>query len=66
MGKGTKSNVVVIATLAVTYHVKNSIRIYEDKSTFGFVTHSLTSEDKTNLSNLIKQGMDKKNKRILW
>lgn len=59
MRKGDNSNVVVIATLTAIFHVKNSKRKYEDKATYGFVMSSFTSEDKKQMTEIIKQDMDK-------
>lgn len=64
MKKSTNSNVVVIATLTVIFHVKNSKRKYEDKATYGFVMSSFTSEDKKQMTNILKKGMDERMKEL--
>lgn len=64
MKKATDSNVVVIATLTAIFHVKNSKRKYEDKATYGFVTSSFTSEDKKQMTKILKQGMDERMKEL--
>lgn len=62
MKKNTNSNVMVIATLKVIFHVKNSKRKYEDKATYGFIASSFTAEDKKEMSKIIIKGMDEKMK----
>ena len=64
MKKSTNSNVVVIATLTAIFHVKNSKRKYEDKVTYGFVMSSFTSEDKKQMTNILKKGMDERMKEL--
>lgn len=55
---------MVIATLTAIFHVKNSKRKYEDKATYGFVMPSFTSEDKKQMTNIIKKGMDERMKEF--
>ena len=64
MKRSTNSNIVVIATLTAIFHVKNSKRKYEDKATYGFVMSSFTSEDKRQMTKIIKQGMDERMKEL--
>lgn len=64
MKKNTNSNIVVIATLTAIFHVKNSKRKYEDKATYGFVMSSFTSEDKKQMTKIIKKGMDERMKEL--
>lgn len=62
MKENTNSNVMVIATLKVIYHVKNSKRKYEDKATYGFIASSFADKEKKEMSKIIIKGMDEKMK----
>lgn len=56
-------NVVVVATLTVTFIEKESRRKFIDKTTYGFVTSGFTKENQVEFTRQVQQGMDKKLKQ---